>query len=194
MVRALVLWAKGRGFKSLIEQLIFLWFSFDFPLFSLYFSFVFHLLWKINIHVPLVMFLWLCSFGYVPLVMFLCASRGDWGFYFSSQMIPASEMPESSRCSGVKPTREIPCGDFGKKKLEMFPRLFGRRTHGVHWSYLRNNRSQGCPAEFAFASLSLVLLAGFNCETHVGMLFLLLIAFVLFYFLFSSSFYLFKMG
>ena len=132
--------------------LIFLCFPFIFPLFFICFSFVVKNKYSCSFgYVPLVMFLWLCSFGYVPLVMFLCASRGDWGFYFSSQMIPASEMPESSRCSGVKPTREIPCGDFGKKKLEMFPRLFGRRTHGVHGSYLRNNRSQGCPAEFAFA-------------------------------------------
>jgi len=78
------------------------------------------------------MFLWLCSFGYVPLVMFLCASRGDWGFYFSSQMITSSKMTQSSRCSGVKPTRKIPCGDFGKKKLEMLRASFASRTHGVH--------------------------------------------------------------
>ena len=82
-------------------------------------------------YVPLVMFLWLCSFGYVPLVMFLCASRGDWGFYFSSQMITSSEMTQSSRCSGVKPTWEIPCGDFGKKELEMLPRLFAGASHSL---------------------------------------------------------------
>jgi hypothetical protein len=61
--------------------------------------------------------------------------------------------------------------------------------HGVHGPTprLRKYRTLGRLAQFTGASLSL----GLYCETHVGMLVLVLIAFILFYFLPSfSSFFL----